>query len=115
MLHHVALDMHTYIKHPYMCFIKKHIGVCIFLNDFTVHEVAAVCAGCRASGMYTSNQATAQEYGRAATQAAEDAYKKGRDVIDQGFQVLNPASATILPCPKLLRILSWKGYDVCEH
>ncbi len=48
--------------------------------------------------MYTSNQASAQEYGRVATQAAEDAYKKGRDVLDQGLQVLNPVSATIPPC-----------------
>ena len=43
--------------------------------------------------MYTSNQATAQEYGRAATQAAEDAYKKGKNVLDKGFQVLISVSA----------------------
>ena len=45
------------------------------------------CAACRASGIYTSNQESANEYGRAATEAVESAYRKGKDALDQGFQV----------------------------
>ncbi len=44
---------------------------------------------CRASGIYTSNQDSANEYGRAATQKVESAYRKGIDALDQGLQVNN--------------------------
>ncbi|BDA45392.1 hypothetical protein COCOBI_07-1790 [Coccomyxa sp. Obi] len=58
------------------------------VSRYQAMKAAASAALNRASGMYASNQATAQEYGRAATQAAEDAYKKGRDVLDQGLQAV---------------------------
>jgi hypothetical protein len=38
------------------------------------------CAACRTSGIYTSNQESANQY-------VESAFQKGRDALDQGLQV----------------------------
>ncbi|EIE20143.1 hypothetical protein COCSUDRAFT_44105 [Coccomyxa subellipsoidea C-169] len=48
----------------------------------------------RASGIYTSNQDSANEYGRAATQKVESAYRKGIDALDQGLQAMKDMAST---------------------